>query len=781
MGYNSQYSGKQIDDALTIALGLENLANGWYKLSSSVESPISLNNLINPGNYTIAHWTEGPDFPEAFAGPLNIVITKIGTTIYQIVNYLALTYIRTYVDSAFTNWVLDRTDADILIGPTPDPNATKNSIWIDTSIAGSPIMKIHDGTSWVEITSSLVMKKSVYDTENKEMDIYKYAENTLAEMVGDLSKISAENMEWYQSNINVDTFNCAYYGNGIYVAGSGIGNGLYYSTDSQTWLQSNINSGTITEVQYHNNIWVATTTNGAYYSSDGKSWTKSNLDAGEFNTIAYHETKWVIGGTSIGAYYSTDAVTWTASNLVALAVSVTDVTYSNGMWGLVTSSNGIYYSTDAVTWTVSNVSVGSFTSITAIGSVWAAGSSAGIYYSNTGSEWSQSGLSTANVTKIATSKNKFVATTTSGIYYSTDANSWTISNINSGIFNEAVFANRVWFACSSVSGIYYSADGITWALSLSGNFNALTFGSSRWIAVSGDNNGIYYSSNVGMDVSSHMEDTSIHITDTERVTWNSKASQAYVDNAISTMQSAVLAYVSSQASNFSSETTSLLSTVSNYLSTLNDHINNTTIHPSLEKQAEWDTKADSDHTHNLDGRVTVSASNVTGTIPIERIDKSALERLEIVATEEARLALTKETVQNGDQVYVEESLRFYFVIDDTKLGTAEAESAFKNFAVGSSAMSWENIANKPTTIEGYGITDAYNKNQIDTKVSDINTQIDDINANITDLQDVASVDITETINKVSNMGSNEISQAFKDTNDALVALEAAINTTRSLI
>ena len=74
-------------------------------------------------------------------------------------------------------------------------------------------------------------------------------------------------IEWTQSNITSGNFYCVYCANGIWVAGSYSGKGLYYSTDGKTWTQSNITSGDFYSVYYANGIWVACSySKGLYYS-----------------------------------------------------------------------------------------------------------------------------------------------------------------------------------------------------------------------------------------------------------------------------------------------------------------------------------------------------------------------------------------------------------------------------------------------------------------------------------------------------------------------------------
>lgn len=120
------------------------------------------------------------------------------------------------------------------------------------------------------------------------------------------------------------------------------------------------------------------------------------------------------------------------------------------------------------------------------------------------------------------------------------------------------------------------------------------------------------------------------------------------------------------------------------------------------------TVATGDHTHAFDdltshpdtlagyGITQVPASTLTGTISLDNLPAGALERLVVVADEEARLALTSAQVQTGDTVKEEDSGLMYFVVDDTKLGGAEAASAFEEYTVGSaSSVPWSGVTDKP--------------------------------------------------------------------------------------
>lgn len=105
---------------------------------------------------------------------------------------------------------------------------------------------------------------------------------------------------------------------------------------------------------------------------------------------------------------------------------------------------------------------------------------------------------------------------------------------------------------------------------------------------------------------------------------------------------------------------------------------------------------------------SIDAATITGKIGVDNLPAGALERLIVVANDTARFALTIAQAQSGDTVKVTATGLMYFIIDDTKLNT---EAGYETYSAGSAtAIAWSGITAKPTTIAGYGITDAANVN-----------------------------------------------------------------------
>lgn len=101
------------------------------------------------------------------------------------------------------------------------------------------------------------------------------------------------------------------------------------------------------------------------------------------------------------------------------------------------------------------------------------------------------------------------------------------------------------------------------------------------------------------------------------------------------------------------------------------------------------------------GVATLDANSL---IPITQLPPAALERLVIVADQAARFALTTSTVQNGDTVKQTDTNVMYMVKDDANLDSA---AGYEVYTAGTaSAVAWSGVTGTPTTIAGYGITDA---------------------------------------------------------------------------
>lgn len=107
----------------------------------------------------------------------------------------------------------------------------------------------------------------------------------------------------------------------------------------------------------------------------------------------------------------------------------------------------------------------------------------------------------------------------------------------------------------------------------------------------------------------------------------------------------------------------------------------------------------------------------TGTLPLSVIPHGALERMYVVESEDDLATVTSEQVQNGDTIRVNGG-SMYYVTDDTKLGTGDYMQGLAVYTAGTaSSVNWSGVQSTPTTLAGYGITDAVNANE---KVAEAN-------------------------------------------------------------
>lgn len=102
----------------------------------------------------------------------------------------------------------------------------------------------------------------------------------------------------------------------------------------------------------------------------------------------------------------------------------------------------------------------------------------------------------------------------------------------------------------------------------------------------------------------------------------------------------------------------------------------------------------------------------SGTIDIARLPQGALERLYDTEDEISAMSLD---VQNGDMIQLLSTNVFYVCVNDT---SDEFATKFREFTAGvATSVSWSGVTNKPTTLSGYGITDAMTASAINTALA----------------------------------------------------------------
>ena len=206
---------------------------------------------------------------------------------------------------------------------------------------------------WVKLSAGNVRK-----VNNKEPDA---SEGNVTVYGTDINVSEEENMNiiekmkqyavstllgrhWLRSDKKSDNFRAVYYANGVWVAGSLLETGLWYSIDGQHWLQSDKKDNHFSAVYYANGVWVAGSwsNTGLWYSIDGQHWLQSDKADGKFYAVYYANGVWVAGSDSgTGLWYSTDGQHWLQSDKKSDSFST--VYYANGVW-VAGSDTGLWYS-----------------------------------------------------------------------------------------------------------------------------------------------------------------------------------------------------------------------------------------------------------------------------------------------------------------------------------------------------------------------------------------------------------------------------------------------------
>lgn len=216
-------------------------------------------------------------------------------------------------------------------------------------------------------------------------------------------------------------------------------------------------------------------------------------------------------------------------------------------------------------------------------------------------------------------------------------------------------------------------------------------------------------------MNAHMADKIIHITPEERVSFNDKVTKEEFATAKTTLKTDIDTQITTQTTGYDTILREIDAKNTATQNKLTEHAANAIVHVNQTDIDSWTSKAAADHTHFNDGRVKIDAKDITsGIFDLARIPRDAFNDVVEVADVPAMYKLTKAQVQNGDTVRVLDPPSFYFVVDDTKLNLADGYMLYSTGVLDS--MLWENIRNKPTTIGGFGITDAYTKEEVDQQV-----------------------------------------------------------------
>ena len=115
-----------------------------------------------------------------------------------------------------------------------------------------------------------------------------------------------------------------------------------------------------------------------------------------------------------------------------------------------------------------------------------------------------------------------------------------------------------------------------------------------------------------------------------------------------------------------------------------------------ETDIKLNDKANSSHTHGNGDITSLDAGKIkSGTIDIARLPQGALDRLVKVADDTARFKLTTNDIQLGDTVQTLDNKKMYYVVDESKLSSADGYATYT--ADTATSVPWSGVTGKPST------------------------------------------------------------------------------------
>ena len=286
------------------------------------------------------------------------------------------------------------------------------------------------------------------------------------------------------------------YGNGVYVgvrsSDSNNASAIIYSYDAINWTYSNItfslsggnNAYAIATVAFGNGVFVAASgiENIVLTSTDGINWTvRACLKApGKiiFSDNKFVTVPWVNTGNVSNGNYSTDGINWTVYTLPVLLGATVVLTYGNGKY-VAASETLIYQSTDLINWTLAtkdaNTNVRTMTygggKFMALGVSGDNTSIAKCLYSTNGLTWTTGALPiNGTFDKITYGNGVYIGTKIGetvlpSYIVSADGINWTTGNFGvtaDGMAYSLNFVTGRFMACGLTGLIYSSSDGTGW-------------------------------------------------------------------------------------------------------------------------------------------------------------------------------------------------------------------------------------------------------------------------------------------------------------------------------
>lgn len=784
--YNSRFSGAEIDMAIENALNFDPVQNGWERLASGLTYPININDLVATGNYIMDYFINGPEAIEDIS-PINVSIIEIDGVLTQVIPILDNVHYRSFdetINGYPDTWYTKKTSNYIYIEEVPD-SPEPNGLLISKDNEGNYTLNIYDidKKKFVPVSTPDVMLGKVYDTEGRETDFFKYADDIYQQIAG-----SSIGLQWTAVD-NTDVFgykvSCIKYVNNnpdeYIVVFKDSSKAIYHldGTDNVYDIGTVLkNPQIITYLEGDNVglIYLYDVSDSKIYTSVDKCASWSSIDLSEVDMYfdaagsyirmespvtygyqghnifdydkndkyqQYFYVQFIYGGNTYFAKCTIDSMgqfTLTDSKLTSYDGYDTAIMSTQGRL-FTTSDHMNPGSANTEMVYVDFVEDDIKSTLDESQSNYFYIASAKEYVQKSTGAWYLKPVVVINVKDSVngnydiTSKHyltednevfvkfsNFIDVLGSYVGYGiTDAGKivqLTIDVDTENLLNEV--------SVKEVASVEtdYIADGIIYDIQSVKIFRHKDiYPVATEVLISNNGDDI-------LDIANeHFTNQSIHFSVRDRASLLLRETINGANSKIYNLKKENEKYVDEKIVETDAKLTEIENEINVQSIRLDEHIENDDIHTTKEKQKYWSEKAEPDHTHFSDGRVEIDASKiVSGIIEMARLPKGAKERITKVKSNAEMLALTIEDIQNGDRVAVKhsdatastpETWDVYEVVDETKLGTMDA---FLSCSAGSSTyVDWENVEQKPNTIEGYGITNAYNKADtekiIDEKIS----------------------------------------------------------------
>ena len=161
----SKFSGEEIDAAIMKALMFNPEENGWIRLSSTADNPVTLDDLTSAGNFIIDYFTGGNDDIQSYS-PINVSVQERDGVINQNIIIKDNVYHRVYDDELMTYgvWQTRKTKNTFYIDELPsDPE--ENSLIVSKNSNDNYTLSIYKEGELYEVAPPDVMLGAVYDTQ----------------------------------------------------------------------------------------------------------------------------------------------------------------------------------------------------------------------------------------------------------------------------------------------------------------------------------------------------------------------------------------------------------------------------------------------------------------------------------------------------------------------------------------------------------------------------------------------------------------------------------------